>query len=120
MPYHSEAVQADWSEIDSNLQGLILGFLKAIGAGALIAGVGTIYMAIASYLKSAQPYMTLLPIVSTGYSVLLCYATYTVKMSTPGDPPLLLTVTYVAMGLVASALLVYSNRAHAVGQRRPN
>lgn len=119
MPYHSAAVEADWSDLDSNYQGLMLGFLKGLGGGAFVAGTGTVYMAIASFRGSVQPYAILLPIVSTGYSILLCYATYTVKTSTPGDPPLLLTVVYVAMGLVASALLIRSARAQAAGQKHP-
>ncbi len=114
MPYHSEAVQADWSELDINFQGLILGLLKALGGGAFVAGFATIYMVIGSFRKSAQPYAVLLPSVSTGYSVLLCYATYTVQTNTPGNPPLLLTVMYVVMGLVASVLLTFSIRAHNV------
>jgi hypothetical protein len=120
MPYHSEAVQADWSELDVNYQGLILGLLKALGGGAFVAGAATIYMAITSFRRSAKPYMVLLPSVSTGYSGLLCYATYTVQTSTPGDPPLLLTVIYVVMGLVASALLTFSIRAHDVSQIHSN
>jgi hypothetical protein len=114
MPYHSEAVQANWSELNNNFQGLILGLLKALGGGAFVAGSATIYMVIASFRKSAQPYTMLLPSVPTGYSVLLCYATYTVQMNTPGNPPLLLTVLYVVMGFVASALLFFSIRAHDV------
>lgn len=112
MPYHSEAVQANWSELDVNFQGLILGLLKALGGGAFVAGSATIYMAIASFRASAQPYIVLLPAVSTGYSVFLCYATYFVQTNTPGNPPLLLTVIYVVMALVASALLILSIEAH--------
>ena len=112
MPYHSEAIRADWSELDVNYQGLILGFLKGVGGGAFVAGFATIFMAIASFRKSAKPFMVLLPSVSTGYSALLCYATYTVYTSTPGNPPLLLAVTSVVMALAASALLTFSRRAH--------
>lgn len=116
MPYHSEAVQADWSELDINLQGLILGLLKALGGGAFVAGFATIYMAFASFRKSTEPYKVLLPSVSTGYSALLCYATYTVQMSTPGNPPLVLTVILVVMGLVASALLGFSTETHKINK----
>lgn len=116
MPYHSEAVQADWSELDVNLQGLILGLLKALGGGAFVAGFATVYMAFASLRNSTEPYRVLLPSVSTGYSALLCYATYTVQMSTPGNPPLGLTGILVASGLVASALLGYSTAKHKFNQ----
>ena len=120
MPYHSEAVQADWSELDINLQGLILGLLKALGGGAFVAGFATLYMAFASFRKSTEPYKVLLPSVSTGYSALLCYATYTVQMSTPGNPPLLLTFILVVMGLVASVLLGFSTETHKISQQHTN
>ena len=112
MPYHSEAIQADWSELDVNYQGLILGLLKALGGGAFVAGFATTFMAVASFRESAKPFLVLLPLVSTGYSALLLYATYTVYTRTPGNPPLPLSVTSVVAGLVASALLMYSARPH--------
>lgn len=108
MPYHSEAIQADWSELDVNYRGLILGLLKALGGGAFVAGFATAFMAIASLRESAKPFVVLLPSVSTGYSTLLLYATYTIYTSTPGNPPLRLSVASVVAGLAASALLVYS------------
>lgn len=112
MAYHSEAIQADWSELDVNYRGLILGLLKALGGGAFVAGFATAFMAIASFRESAKPFMVLLPSVSTGYSALLFYATYTVYTSTPGNPPLLLSAAAVVAGLTASALLTYSAWPH--------
>ena len=112
MPYHSEAIQADWSALDGNYQGLILGLLKALGSGAFVAGFASTFMAIASYRNSVKPFLVLLPLVSTGYSALLFYATLTVYTSTPGNPPLLLSFASVATGLAASALLLYSMRLH--------
>ena len=88
MPYHSEAVQAEWSNLDPNFQGLFLGFLKGLGAGALIAGSSVVVMVVSSFRKSAAPYRFLLPFVSIGYTGLLLYAMYTVKTLTVGNPPI--------------------------------
>ncbi len=110
MSYHSEAIQTDWSDLNNNYRGLILGLLKALGGGAFTAGFATVFMAVVSLRKSVRPFMVLLPTVATGYSILLCYATYTVHTNTPGNPPLLLTGLYVAMGVFASTLLVMSQR----------
>ncbi len=113
MPYHSAAIQTDWADLNNNYQGLILGLLKALGGGALTAGFATVFMAVVSLGKSVRPFMVLLPTVATGYSILLCYATYTVHTSTPGNPPLLLASLSVAMSVLASTLLVLSQRTHS-------
>ena len=113
MPYHSEAIQTDWADLNNNYQGLILGLLKALGGGALTAGFAILFMAVVSLGKSVRPFMVLLPTVATGYSILLCYATYTVHTSTPGNPPLLLASLSVAMSVLASTLLVLSQRTHS-------
>ena len=118
LPYHSAAIQADWSELEVNYRGLILGLLKALGGGAFVAGFATTFMAIASLRESAKPFVVLLPSVSTGYSALLLYATYTVYTSTPGNPPLRLSVASVVAGLAASALLVYSTKSRNESRER--
>jgi len=110
MPYHSEAIQTAWSDLNNNYQGLILGGLKAFGGGAFMAGFAIVFMAVASLRKSVRPFMVLLPTVATGSWILLFYATYTVQTSTPGNPPLLLVGLVVAMSVLASTLLLLSQR----------
>ncbi len=113
MPYHSEAIQTAWSDLNSNYQGLILGGLKAFGGSAFMAGFAIVFMAVASLRKSVRPFIVLLPTVATGSWSLLCYATYTVQTSTPGNPPLLLVGLAVAMSVLASTLLVLSQRTQS-------
>ena len=109
-PYHSRAVQLAWEQLDTNFQGLILGLLKGLGSGAFVAGFATLFMAGMSLKSGPRPFLALLPIVATGYSVLLCYATYTVASRTPGDPPLIPTILLVATSLLGSMALAYSQR----------
>jgi len=52
----------------------------------------------------------LLPIVTIGYSTLLCYATYTVYTRTPGDPPLIPNILLVVASLMGSIALALSQR----------
>lgn len=110
MPYHAEALQADWGDLDSKYQGLILGFLKGLGGGAAVAGFAVLYMAGVSLKKNPRPFLLLLPSTAIGYSALLCYATYTVYTNTPGEPPLVPTVALVAVSSVASIGLALSQR----------
>jgi len=111
MPYHAAALEADWSELDANNRGLILGFLKGLGSGAFIAGLAVLYMVGASVKSDLRPFLILLPLIAVGYSALLCYATYTVYANTPGQPPLLLNLLLVAAGILASTLLALAERS---------
>ena len=113
MPYHAEAIQKDWGALDPNSQGLILGLLKGFGGGACISGFAILFMIASSLRKSPKPFILLLPLTTIGYSALLCYATFTVYVKTPGTPPLLLTVALVAAGVLASLALAISQRHSA-------
>jgi len=120
MPYHAEALQVGWTDLNPNYRGLILGLIRGLGGGAFVAGFAILFMVGVSVRKSPQPYLVLLPFVGIGYSTFLCYATYTVYTSTPGNPPLLLIVVHIALGVVASIALALSQRhksgTHSFGQ----
>jgi hypothetical protein len=105
MPYHSEALEADWSELGPNEKGLILGLLNGLGSGAFIAGSAVLYMVSRSMRLTPNPYIILLPLVASGYSGLLCYATFFVSMNTPGNPPLLANAILVGVAVLASCML---------------
>ena len=108
MPYHAEALQKDWSALEPNSQGLILGLLKGLGGGAFICGLAILFMTGSSLRKTPRPFIVLLPLTAIGYSALLCYATFTVYVKTPGDPPLLLTFALFAASVLASLALAIS------------
>jgi hypothetical protein len=105
MPYHSQALQAEWSSLSSNYQGLLLGMLKGLAAGQIVAGVATVLMSAMSLRRSARPYVVLLPVVCLGYSLLITYATYVVASRTPGEPPLILGVVAIILATAASVML---------------
>lgn len=111
MPYHSEAIQTEWSALNADYQGLFLGLIKGLGGGAFVAGFAISFMAVNSLRTSRRPFIVLLPATSLGYSTLLCYATYIVYTNTAGRPPLWLNYVFVAMAVSGSALLVWSRRS---------
>jgi len=100
----------DWIDLDSNFKGLILGLLRGLGSGAFVAGIAILYMVSMSLRKNPRPFLVLLPLIAVSYSTLLCYATYTVYTSTPGNPPLLLNIALVATSALASITLALSQR----------
>ena len=111
MPYHAEAVQMQWQELDANFQGLMLGLIKGLGGGALVSGASILYMTVAATRNGPRPYLALLPVVAVGYCAVLCYATYTVETTTPGKPPLLLTGLLVVVSVLASIALIRSQKS---------
>ena len=110
MPYHAQALQAEWAELPANYRGFIIGALRALGAGAAVSGLTIAWMAVAAWRDTVKPYRKLLPMISIGYSGLLCWATWTVATRTPGEPPLLLNAIAVFSAIVASVLLVIALR----------
>lgn len=105
MPYHAQALEAEWSSLSPNYQGLLLGMLKGLAAGQMVAGLATVLMSAMGLRGSARPYLVLLPAVCVGYSVLITYATYVVASRTPGEPPLVLGVVAVLLAVAASVML---------------
>jgi len=117
MPYHARAIQAEWSSLSPGYQGLLLGMMKGLAAGQIIAGLATVVMSARSLRGSTRPYIVLLPVVCLGYSVLITYATFVVASRTPGEPPLALGVAAVLLAVAASVMLLSSNRREAGGPR---
>lgn len=113
MPYHAEALQQDWNSLSTNYQGLLLGLIKGLGGGAFVSGLAVLIMVVASLRKSPTPFLLLLPVTAIGYSALLCYATLTVYLGTPGNPPLLLTIVLAATSILASLALAISHRGNS-------
>ena len=111
MPYHSEAVQTEWADLDDNFRGLFLGFLKGLGTGALIAGFTVISMVVMSLRGSPTPYRFLLPSVSLGYLSLLLYAMYTVKTQTMGNPPIEGTLAVFVVTIIIAACFLFACRS---------
>ncbi len=105
MPYHSDAIQKEWADLEANARGLFLGFLKGLGGGALIAGISTTAMSWLSLRGAVAPYSVLLPVVCVGYFSVLGYATITVSNLTPATPPVYLVVLAGGVSVIAASLL---------------
>ena len=105
MPYHAQAIQLQWHELDANHQFLFLGLIRGLGGGALVAGAGILYMAIHSWRGDPEPFLLLLPALAIIYSALLTYATYTVYSSTQAEPPLPLIVSSLVASVIAATAL---------------
>lgn len=105
MPYHAVALGKQWTELEGNLQTLILALMRVAGGGFLATGIGVILL-IFTWLVTREEWL-LFVIPTTGLVTSLCslYATLLVKTRTPGFPPVRLTLLSISLlltGLVLS------------------
>lgn len=105
MPYHSDAIQSTWRNLDSNYQGMFLGFLKGFGSGAFTVGMSIVAMAAFSLKRNDSIYLYLLPGITIVYTCLISYGTYVVYTTTPAEPPIQVGFVLIAISLVAAVLL---------------
>ena len=113
MPYHAQAIQADWSSLSSEQQGLILGLMKGRGAGALAIGGAIVLLAVTGLLRRTRFVIWLIPLLALVYLGLATYSTYFMHAHTHGGPPLLL-------GPILGALTIVGAMLSYVGRRSSN
>ena len=114
MPYHSQALSIDWSDLDSDYQTLLLALIKLTGAGGLIAGIINLWMVIYFYRRRMTMLIWVLPVTSVVFHLVLNYAVYIVDTHTPGNPPLTtVTVGSIAFFVATCLLIIGFRRSHA-------
>jgi hypothetical protein len=109
MPYHAQAIQADWSSLSPEHQGLILSLMKGRGAGAVSLGVAVVLLAVLGLPRRVALVFWLLPLQTLVYLSLATYSTYFMHATTSGGPPLVLGFAAGALTLVG-AILSYMGR----------
>jgi hypothetical protein len=109
MSYHAAAIETPWNQLNSNYQGLTLGGLRGLGAGAFCVGLMLIALSVLSFLRGLAAYKLLLITTSIVYSSLLAYAIYTVRSLTPGEPSLGVIVVIIVCSFIASGLALIAD-----------
>ncbi|AFZ44748.1 hypothetical protein PCC7418_2606 [Halothece sp. PCC 7418] len=92
MPYHSQALGSSWSELDSNLQVLILALMKVAGSGFLVTGLTMLLLLIIPWRAGESWSIYAVPSVSLVTCLASVYATSLVKTQTSGKPPIVLSL----------------------------
>ncbi len=107
MPYHSEALGLSWSDLEPNLQVLILALMRAAGGGFLATGLAMLILLIIPWRAGDTWSIYAIPTISFCTSSGALYATWLVKTRTPGNPPVrlsLLALILTAIGLIFSII----------------
>ena len=97
MPYHKDAIELSWSELDKKLQVLILALMRAVGGGWLAAGISIIFLLIFPFREGETWSLYAIPIIGLAASFMSLYATLFVKRNTQANPPVNLVVAVIIL-----------------------
>ena len=100
MPYHEEALNSSWSDLESNLQVLILALMRAAGGGFLATGLAIFILLIIPFRAGDTWAMYGIPSIGLCTSFGTLYATLLVKTRTPGNPPVILSSIALALTII--------------------
>lgn len=113
MPYHAQALQADWASLSSVQQGLILSLIKGHGAGAASVGGMTLLLALVGLPRRTAFVFWLLPLFALVYIGFAAHATYYMHAHTHSGPLLLLGPFLGALTVAGAILSHWARRMDA-------
>ena len=87
MPYHSKAIGKDWSDVDPNLQLLLLALMRVAGSGLLTGGILTFILLLIPFRAQETWAIFTLPLLGVITVLTTLYVTNKVKRNTPASPP---------------------------------
>lgn len=87
MPYHAQALQMNWSEVEPALQTLLLALMRVAAAGWLAIAIVTAALVAVPYRHGARWARLTLPIMLLVFYIPTLWATVLVTMHTPAAAP---------------------------------
>jgi hypothetical protein len=100
MSYHSKAVSLQWSEIDKNMQLLLLGLMRAVSGGFIVISIVIIWL----QLKLTEIKLQWIPLFILMMGVIMVlttlYATIPVWLNTPGNPPIAIVLASLLLMII--------------------
>ena len=100
MPYHSDALQLSWDELDSQLQALLLGLMRAVGGGWIAASLGVGFLLVFPFRAGETWARYAIPLVGLAAALPTLYAALYVRSRTPASPPVSLAVVAILLLIV--------------------
>ena len=105
MPYHGDALQRSWDELDPQLQVLLLALMRAVGGGWLAVSLGVAFLLVFPFRAGETWARYAIPVVGLAAALPTLYSALYVKSRTPASPPVNLVVGAILLlivGFVAS------------------
>lgn len=87
MPYHADALQRSWAEVEPALQTLLGALMDVAGAGWIGIGVATLALVAVPMRRGEQWGRLLIPVLFLIFYVPTLFATIAVLNGTPATPP---------------------------------
>ena len=110
LSYHSVALSQGWNEIDSKVQILILALMRGVSGGLLAASVTIMFLQYKFLSTKLKWIPGLILLIGMILFFTILYAMLLVKLKTPGNPPIALTVTGAI--LITTAFVLNMNELH--------
>lgn len=87
LPYHAEALQQQWSELDTSLQVLILALMDVAGAGWIALGLVVLALILGPFRAEQRLVRFLIPVAILVFYIPTLIATLNVTNLTPATAP---------------------------------
>ena len=107
MPYHGEAVELEWAEVDPKQQVLILAFMRVAGGGWLSTGVSMIFLMAFPFRSGELWSLLAVPLIALIMAGATLYAVLFIKKNSRANPPvglIWLTMGLLLLGFIFSIL----------------
>jgi hypothetical protein len=100
MPYHSDALQLGWDELDSQLQALLLALMRGVGGGWLAVSLSVAFLLLFPFRAGETWARYAIPLVGLAAALPSLYAALYVRSKTPASPPVSLVVVAILLLIV--------------------
>jgi len=100
MPYHSLALSKSWSEVEPEVQTLILALMRVTGGGFLTASLAIFVLLVIPFQTQEAWAIYTVPAIALITSGSSFYATYLVRLKTPGNPPIKLSLLSIGLTII--------------------
>lgn len=114
MPYHADAVERPWSELDKEVRVLIIALMRVVGGGWLASSLAmSIFMCL--FILNGDPFASIaLVITGLAVSIPTLIATLIVKQRSKANPPVLAAVLSMVLLLAGLAIVLLSRFSNAL------
>lgn len=109
LPYHRQAIGLSWSQLDPNLQVLILALMRVAGTGLVVTGLMMLLLLLIPWQAGKTWSIYAIPTISFGACLGSFYATFLVKTKTAGAPPLKLSIFGVVLTITGFIFSIIEN-----------
>ena len=100
MPYHSDALQLSWDELESQLQALLLALMRGVGGGWLAASLSVAFLLVFPFRAGETWARYAIPLVGLAAALPSLYAALYVRTKTPASPPVNLVLVAILLLIV--------------------